>query len=82
MKNVVIVSSGDLSKLAVIRDRFPEAEVITPEEARERYDIEYRPRISDIPIHKKPDIPVLERIPVSRNMDAQSWKRRGKNTKV
>lgn len=80
MKHIAIVGSGSASVLAAIRKEYPDVEVITPEEAKERgIETAYCQIIDDIPI---PNIPILEDVLVSRKADAQPWKRRGKNTKV
>lgn len=39
MARILIVDHGDASALAAVRERYPDAEVITPEEAKERNEI-------------------------------------------
>lgn len=86
MKNIIITGSGDLSSLPAIRDKFSDAEVITKEEAKERgidldraIPVDHKILKSEIPELKTP---CFEDIRYSEKRYAQTWKRRGKNTKV
>lgn len=88
MKNIIIVGCGTSSTLSAIREKFPDVEVITPEEAKERgIDLDKGKAISiDQKVFelKVPELktPYFEDIRYSGKRDAQTWKRRGKNTKV
>lgn len=79
---ILIVDKGDASALAAVRERYPDAEVITAEEAKERNIVIDRPRMNDIPIINHRDIPILQDVFIPHKADSQTWKRRGKNTKV
>lgn len=82
MTSILVVGHGDASALAAVRERYPDTEIITPEEAEERGIIEKRFIMNDIPIINHRDIPILQEVYIPRKVDSQSWKRRGKNTKV
>lgn len=82
MARILIVDHGDASVLAAVRERYPDAEVITPEEAEERNIVIDRPRMNDIPIINHRDIPILKETYTPPKANYQPWKRRGKNTKV
>lgn len=81
MKRILVVDYGDASALAAIRERYPDAEVITPEEAKERNMVVDKPMTYDYPIYNREDIPILETVFMPRKESNQPWKRRGKNIK-
>lgn len=81
MKRILVVDHGDASALAAIRERYPDAEVITPEEAKERNIVVDKPMTYDYPIYNREDIPILETVFMPRKESNQPWKRRGKNIK-
>lgn len=82
MARILIVDHGDASALAAVRERYPDAEVITPEEAKERNIVVDKPIMYDYPIHNHKDIPILKETYTPPKANCQPWKRRGKNTKV
>lgn len=82
MKNIIVIGHGDASALAAVRERYPEAEVITYEEAERRNIVTEGFVIKDIPIIDHRDIPILQDINIQRKDNSQTWKRRGNNTKV
>lgn len=81
MARILIVDHGDASTLAAVRERYTDAEVITPEEAKERNIVIDSTRMNDIPIINHRDIPILKETYTPRKANYQPWKRRGKNTK-
>lgn len=84
MKKILIVSSEHKSsELDIIREKFPDVEIITKDEAKERnMELPDRPRVDGARIINDINKPILEDISFSRKEYAQPWKRRGKNTKV
>lgn len=82
MKRILVVDYGDASALAAIQERYPDAEVITPEEAKERNIVVDKPMTYDYPIYNREDIPILQEDYDPRKLISQPWKRRGKNIKV
>lgn len=84
MKKILIVSSEHKSsELDTIREKFPDVEIITKDEAKKRnIDQPDRPRVDSACIINHTDIPILEDISFSRKKSDQPWKRRGKNIKV
>lgn len=82
MTRILIVDHGDTRISEAIRGRYPDAEVVTPEEAKERNIVIDSPRMNDIQIVNHRDIPILQEIYTPRKINHQPWKRRGKNTKV
>lgn len=78
----ILIVDGDASVLAAIRERYPDTEVITPQEAKERNMVIDHPQMNDIPIINHRDIPILQEGYTPRKINSQPWKRRGKNTKV
>lgn len=82
MTRILVVGHGDASALAAVRERYPDTEIITPEEAKERNIVIDRPRMNDIPIINHRDIPILKETYTPHKANYQPWKRRGKNTKI
>lgn len=82
MARILIVDHGDASTLAAVRERYPDAEIITPEEAKERNIVIDRYIMNDIPIINHRDLPILEETYTPCKANYQPWKRRGKNTKI
>ena len=77
MTRILIVDHGDTRISRAIRGRYPDAEVITPEEAKERNIVIDSPRMTVIGIFQ-----YFKRSILLVKLPSQPWKRRGKNTKV